>query len=60
MTYKQFEKWANQEMKNKSAHDVYGPLNISAASFYYYLKQAKVKPDKFIPSKIIMKLKKGL
>jgi len=57
MMYKDFKKWADKEMKNKPAHEVYGPLNISSASFYYYLKQAKTNPDKLVPSKILMKLK---
>lgn len=57
MTYLEFKKWADKEMKNKPAHEVYGKLNISSASFYYYLKQADLKPEKYVPSKIMMKLK---
>lgn len=57
MTYKQFKNWASKELKTKKAHEVYGYLNITSTSFYYYLKQAELKPEKFVPSKIMMKLK---
>lgn len=57
MTFREFKKWANQKQQTKKVHEICGDLQISSTSFYYYLNQSKKNPEKFIPSKIISKIR---